>query len=82
MNEFIKSIFTTPVNLWTLPQILFVAGVIFIIAMFGIFVWWFADFLKERIKYKGCSIRKASKNLCNGDCKKCNFRRSDERNIK
>ena len=73
MKEFIKSIFTTPVNLWTIGQELFVMGfcIVALLLVYGLI--WLICVLVERIKYKGCSLRKSIPSQCNGNCKECSF---------
>ena len=73
MSEFIKSIFETPVNLWTLPQELFVFVMAITILGLGFLIIWGLICIIERLKYKGCTLRKVAPSQCKGDCKKCGF---------
>lgn len=80
MAEFIKSIFTTPVYLWTLPQELFFFGCILVLSLTIIFSCWLVVVIIRKIKYKDCPIRKASKDLCCGNCKKCEHNKKGGKN--
>ena len=73
MSEFIKSIFETPVNLWTLPQELFVFVMAIIILAVGCLIIWGIVAIIDRIKYKGCELKKIVPSQCKGDCKSCSF---------
>lgn len=73
MSKFIKSIFETPVNLWTLPQELFVFAMAMIILVVGCLIVWGICAIIYRLKYKGCTLRKVVSSQCNGDCKNCSF---------
>ncbi|MBQ2871632.1 hypothetical protein IJE86_08015 [bacterium] len=73
MGEFIKSIFETPVNLWTLPQELFVFAMAIIILVAGYLIIWGVISIIDRLKYKGCTLKKVAPSQCNGDCKGCSF---------
>jgi len=50
MIDFIKSIFTTPVNLWTLPQELFVMFSSIVIILFGCGIAYIAAVIIEKVK--------------------------------
>ena len=73
MSEFIKSIFETPVNLWTLPQGLFVFAMAIIIIVVGCLIAWGVGIIIDKLKYKGCKLKKVAPSQCNGDCKNCSF---------
>ena len=70
MKEFIESIFTTPVNLWTLNQELFVLAASLIILT--IIVVWIniIRFIYKKIKYK-CNLHEIAPKLCKQNCKEC-----------
>ena len=73
MTEFIKSIFKTPVNLWTLPQELFVFAMVIIVIIVGCLIAWCIGAIIDRLKYKGCKLKKVAPSQCNGDCRNCSF---------
>jgi len=50
MVNFIKSIFTTPVNLWTLPQELFVMFSSIVIILFGCGIAYVIAAIIEKVK--------------------------------
>lgn len=73
MGKFIKSIFETPVNLWTLPQELFVFATVIIVIIMGCLIAWCICAIIDRAKYKGCKLKKVAPSQCKGDCKNCSF---------
>lgn len=73
MSKFIKSIFETPVNLWTLPQELFVFAMAIIIFVLGYLIILGIFSIIDRLKYKGCRLKEVAPSQCNGDCKNCSF---------
>lgn len=73
MSEFIKSIFKTPVNLWTLPQELFVFIAVISIIVVGCLIALVVGVVLDKIKYRGCKVKKVAPSQCNSDCKNCSY---------
>ena len=80
MKEFIKSIFETPVNLWTIGQELFVWFVCIVALLLIIGIICLAVFIYDKIKYRKCSLSHIVKHDCNMDCENCKWSKKNRRN--
>ena len=80
MKEFIKSIFETPVNLWTIGQELFVWFVSIVALVLIVCIVWLAVVTHDAIKYRKCSLSHAVKHDCNMDCENCRWSKKNRRN--
>lgn len=80
MKEFIKSIFETPVNLWTIGQELFVWFVCIVAFLLIIGIIWLAIVIHDKIKYRKCSLsHHIVKHDCNMDCENCKWSKKNRK---
>ena len=79
MKEFIKSIFETPVNLWTIGQELFVWFVCIVALLLIVGIICLAVFVYDKIKYRKCSLSHIVKHDCNMDCENCKWNKKNRK---
>lgn len=79
MKEFIKSIFETPVNLWTIGQELFVWFVCIVALLLIVGIICLAVFIYDKIKYRKCSLSHVVKHDCNMDCENCRWNKKNRK---
>lgn len=72
MKDFIESIFTTPVNLWTIGQELFVFAVAIVLVLLGCGIIWGICLICEKAKYRKCSLSGAI-NCERKNCENCKW---------
>ena len=76
MKEFIKGIFETPVNLWTIGQELFVWFVCIVALLLIVGIICLTVFVYDKIKYRKCSLSTSiKKHGCHMDCEHCTWRK-------